>query len=67
MRTSIVVDDDLFDEAFKYSGDVQTKRELVEIALKEYVFRHKMKNLRNLRGKISFEEGYDYREMRNQR
>ena len=64
MRTNIVLDEKLVEEAFKYSADVKTKRELVEIALKEYVARHKMKDLRNIRGKIIFDEGYDYKSMR---
>ncbi|MCK5736710.1 MAG: type II toxin-antitoxin system VapB family antitoxin [Spirochaetaceae bacterium] len=64
MRTNIVLDEKLVEEAFKYSADVKTKKELVEIALKEYVARHKMKDLRNIRGKIIFDEGYDYKSMR---
>ena len=64
MRTNIVLDDQLVEEAFKYSGNVRTKRELVEIALKEFVARHKMKDLRNLKGKISFDSHYDYKDMR---
>ena len=64
MRTNIVIDDDLVEEAFKYSGDIKTKKDLVEIALKEYVAKHKMKNLQDLRGKIQFDNGYDYKDMR---
>lgn len=64
MRTNIVLDEKLVEEAFKYSTDVKTKRELVEVALKEYVARHKMKDLRNIRGKIIFDKGYDYKSMR---
>ncbi len=64
MRTNIVIDDDLVEEAFKYSGDIKTKKDLVEIALKEYVAKHKMKNLQDLRGKIRFDNGYDYKDMR---
>ncbi len=64
MRTNIVLDDKLVEEAFKYAGNVSTKRELVDIALKEYVAKHKMKDLRNLKGKISFDSHYDYKDMR---
>ena len=64
MRTNIVIDDDLVEEAFKYSGDIKTKKDLVEIALKEYVANHKMKNLQDLRGKIEFDNSYDYKDMR---
>ena len=37
MRTNIVLNDALVEEAFKYSVDIRTKKELVETALKEYV------------------------------
>ena len=64
MRTNIVLNDELIDEAFKYSQTISTKRELIEIALKEYVDNRKRKNIRELRGKIKFEENYDYKAMR---
>lgn len=38
MRTNIVLDDELTDEAFELTG-LKTKRELVELALKELVKR----------------------------
>ena len=47
-----------------YSGTVSTKRELVEIALKEYVENRKRKNIGELKGKIKFSENYDYKAMR---
>jgi Arc/MetJ family transcription regulator len=64
MRTNIVLNDELVDEAFKFSQTVSTKRELIEIALKEYVDNRKRKNIRELKGKINFLEGYDYKAMR---
>jgi len=64
MRTNIVLDDKLVDEAFKYSQTLSTKRELIEVALKEYVDTRKRKNIKDLRGKISFSENYDYKAMR---
>jgi Arc/MetJ family transcription regulator len=64
MRTNIVLNDKLMDEAFKYSQAISTKRELIETALKEYVDTRKRKNIRDLRGKISFSENYDYKAMR---
>lgn len=65
MRTNIVLDDQLVEEAFRYSKNIRTKRELIEIALKEYVAKHKMKDLRELKGKIEFDGNYDYKEMRS--
>jgi Arc/MetJ family transcription regulator len=37
MRTNIVLDDELVEEAFKFSQAISTKKELIEMALKEYV------------------------------
>jgi len=64
MRTNIVLNDELVDEAFRYSSNISSKRELVEIALKEYVENRKRKNLKDIRGKIKFADNYDYKSMR---
>ena len=64
MRTNIVLNDELMDEAFKYSVAISSKRELIEIALREYVDNRKRKNIRELRGKINFHENYDHKAMR---
>jgi Arc/MetJ family transcription regulator len=64
MRTNIVLDDKLVQEAFSYSSNIKTKRELIEVALKEYVSSRKVKDLRDLRGKIQFHENYDHKKMR---
>lgn len=63
MRTNIVLDETLVDEAFKL-GSAKTKRELIHEALKEYVENRKRLNLLDLSGKIRFSEGYDYKAMR---
>ena len=63
MRTNIVLDDELVEEAFKHS-DARTKRELVDLALREFVENHRRKDIRELRGKISFHPGYDYKKLR---
>jgi Arc/MetJ family transcription regulator len=64
MRTNIVLDDSLVEEAFKYAETIHTKKDLIETALKEFVRNHKMKNLKDIKGKISFDENYDYKQMR---
>jgi Arc/MetJ family transcription regulator len=64
MRTNVVLNDALVNEAFKYSQTISTKRELIETALKEYVDNRKRKNIRELRGKIKFSDDYDYKIMR---
>ena len=56
MRTNIVLNDALVAEAFKYSVNIHTKRELVEVALQEYIQNRKIKDIRELKGKISFDE-----------
>ena len=65
MRTNIVLNDELINEAFKFSENIKTKKELIEVALTEYVMNRKRKNLRDLRGKISFSDDYDYKSLRN--
>jgi len=67
MRTNIVLDDNLVDEAFKYANEIHTKKELIEVALREFVNSRKIKNLKDLKGKISFAEDYDYKKMRTAR
>ncbi|MCW1967717.1 MAG: type II toxin-antitoxin system VapB family antitoxin [Anaerolineae bacterium] len=64
MRTNIVLNDDLVAEAFKYAIDIKTKRELIEIALQEFIRVRKIKDLRDLKGKIQFSDGYDHKNMR---
>ncbi len=64
MRTNIVLDDELVKEAFKYSDNIKTKKDLVQTALEEYVSSRKRKNLKEIRGKISFRSDYDYKSLR---
>jgi Arc/MetJ family transcription regulator len=64
MRTNVVLNDELVEEAFKFSDAVSTKRELIEVALREYVNNRKRKNLKELKGKLHFSNGYDYKKMR---
>jgi Arc/MetJ family transcription regulator len=63
MRTNIILDDRLVQEAFKYSG-VTTKKELIHLALKEFVERRRRLNLLELEGKIEFAADYDYQKLR---
>ena len=63
MRTNIVLNDKLVKEAFRYS-DAKTKRELIHLALEEFVRNHKKRDLRELKGQIHFEEDYDYKAAR---
>jgi Arc/MetJ family transcription regulator len=63
MRTNIVLNDELVDEAFRYSQTISTKKELIEIALREYVDNRKKKSIKEIKGKIKFHEDYDYKAM----
>lgn len=63
MRTNIVIDDYLIVEAMKISN-IKTKKDIVNIALKEYVENKKKKNLLDLAGKIEFDKDYNYKDVR---
>jgi Arc/MetJ family transcription regulator len=64
MRTNIVLDDVLVEEAFRYAGTVHTEKGLIELALKEFIQTRKLMNLKDLKGKISFSSNHDYKKMR---
>lgn len=63
MRTNIVLDDKLVKTAMKL-GKAKTKRELIQLALEEYVKNLEKKNLLEIKGKIQFSENYDYKSTR---
>jgi Arc/MetJ family transcription regulator len=58
MRTNIVIDDDLMEEALKVSR-LKTKKEVVEEGLKLLIQRKKKKNIKNLRGKLQWRGDLD--------
>ncbi len=64
MRTNVVLNDELVDEAFSYAKTIRTKKELIETALKEFVQTRKIRNLSDLKGKILFADTYDYKKIR---
>ena len=66
MRTNIVLDDDLVQEAFSCTG-VRTKRELVHLALQELVRRHRKRDLTELAGRIRLRDDFDYKAIRRTR
>jgi len=63
MRTNIVLDEDLVQEALKLSG-AKTKKELVREALREFVENRKRRNLLDLAGKVKFAAKYDHKRLR---
>ncbi len=66
MRTNIVIDDNLMEQAMRLSG-LSTKKEVVERALLEFVQRRSRKDLSELQGKILFDGEYDYKAKREGR
>ena len=64
MRTNIVLDDALVSEAFALTG-ARTKKELVNLALRELITQRRKKNLLDLAGKLEFAEGYDHKSLRD--
>lgn len=63
MRTNIVLDDQLVQEALKLTG-LKTKRELILQALKEMVENRKRLNLRDLKGSGGLNPDYNYKALR---
>ena len=63
MRTNIVIDDNIMRQAMIVSG-LQTKREVVDRALNEFVANNSRMDLLELKGQIRFADGYDYKAMR---
>ena len=64
MRTNIVLDDDLVAAAFRVSS-ARTKKALVHEALRELVRLRNRKSLLELKGRVRFAPGYDYKEARS--
>ena len=58
MRTNIVIDDKLMDDALKASG-YSTKKEAVEQGLKLLLLRSQQQSIRKLRGRVKWEGDLD--------
>ncbi len=63
MRTNIVLNDELVEQAFALTG-VRTKKDLIDLALKELVRSRQRKDLTNLAGRIRFRAGFDHKALR---
>ena len=66
MRTNIVLDESLVQEAFRLT-DARTKRELIHLALKELIRVRRKRNLAELAGRIELREEFDHKAMRDVR
>ncbi len=63
MHTHIVLDDELVNEALSLTG-ISSKRELINLALKELVQNRQKKDLFQLAGQLELDENYDYKAAR---
>jgi Arc/MetJ family transcription regulator len=66
MRTNIVIDNDLLNEAFSVSN-AKTKKDLIHAALTEYIRIKKRKDLTELAGSIAFHKNYNHKKLRKLR
>jgi Arc/MetJ family transcription regulator len=66
MRTNIVIDESLMQKAMEMSG-IKSKKDVVNAAIAEFVERRTRRDLSELRGKIKFADGYDYKALRKER
>ncbi len=64
MATNLAIDDKLLHEAFEISG-LKTKKDTVNLALKEFVDRRKQLEILNIFGKMDPDPDYDYKRGRS--
>ncbi len=64
MATNLNIDIPLLNKVFKI-GNFKTKREAVNIALKEYVQNHRQKDILKYLNKVDYDKDYDYKKSRN--
>jgi Arc/MetJ family transcription regulator len=66
MRTNIVLDESLVQEAFRLT-DARTKKELIHLALEELIRVRRKRNLAELAGRIELRDDFDHKAMRDVR
>ena len=66
MATNLAIDDDLLVMAQDIAG-IKTKKETVNLALKEFVQRRQQEEIFELFGSIEYDDDYDYKKMRNRK
>ena len=64
MSTNLAIDTELLQKALEVSG-LRTKKDTVNLALKELINRHKQLELLDLFGKMDPDSDYDYKKGRN--
>jgi len=63
MATNLAIDNELLQEALEISG-LKTKKDTVNLALKEFVNRRKQLEIIDIFGKMSPDPDYDYKKGR---
>lgn len=63
MRTNIVLDDELIEQAMRLAR-VRTKREAVDLALRDFIARRKQRDILALAGEGLIAPDYDVRKVR---
>lgn len=58
MRTNIVIDDKLMNDALKATG-LKTKKEAVELGLKTLIKLHQQEGIKKLKGKLKWDGDLD--------
>ena len=66
MATNLAIDDKILIMAQRIAG-IKTKKDTVNLALKEFVQRRKQEEIIGLFGKMEYEDDYDYKDMRNRK
>jgi hypothetical protein len=63
MATNLAIDNRLIEEARRI-GKHKTKKAAVEVALEEYIRRHKQLQIVNMFHTVDYDPDYDYKEQR---
>ncbi|MFZ7132793.1 MAG: type II toxin-antitoxin system VapB family antitoxin [Eubacteriales bacterium] len=64
MATNLAIDDKLLVAAQGIAG-IKTKKETVNLALKEFIQRRKQEEIIDLFGSVEIDDDYDYKQLRN--
>ena len=66
MATNLAIDNELLEIALK-TGGLKTKKDTVNLALKEFIQRRKSAEIISMFGKIEYDADYDYKKLRQKR
>ena len=63
MATNLSIDTELLETALQ-TGGLKTKKDTVNLALKEFIQRRKSADILSLFGTVNYDSDYDYKELR---